>query len=854
MSVLAVTLATLAPAPAPPMAPSTTFSFAPLGNGAPARIMLVSAGTEPNDTLDTARPVTFNTPLTLQLTPEGDRDVLTVEAPGDGAVLLDWLERGGHDGPFAEWLRADGTAAAPPGERTARVSAGDRLYVRIRSAEHAWNEKARDQDIRFQVRFSPEPYDEPNDTLETATPANFDEALTFRLMPRYDRDTFAVTAPENGAFWVDWQETGGHEGAYVEWRHLDGSAAAGAGEPSTRVMAGETLTLQVRSAEHYWNEQARGEPLGLIIRFSPETDPEPNDTADQATPLALEETVTFRLMPRYDRDAFAVTAPEDGALWVEWLDTGGHGDAYVEWHRADGSAAAGAGERSTRVAAGETLALQVRSAEHYWNEQAREDPLSLIIRFSPETDPEPNDTADQATPVALEETVTFRLMPRYDRDALAVTAPKDGAVWVEWLDTGGHDGAFVEWHRLDGSAAAGLGERSTRIAAGETLALQVRSAEHTWNEQSREDLLSLAIRFSPETDPEPNETAAEATWAAIDAPITFRLMPRYDRDTFAVTAPEDGAFWIDWQETGGHDGAYVEWHRQDGSAAADRGVRSVRAAAGETLAVQVRSAEHAWNEQGRIEPMRLTLRFSEEPYAEPNDTVAEATPVAVSEAITLRIMPRYDRDTYAIDAPTDGTLVVEVLDNGGHEGLHLSWLNEAGEPVATGGSLDVSAGDHPVLQVRSAEHAWNEQARVDPVSLRLRLRRPDGTWLDEVAFGDTVILRPWQVLTLAAGTGAPMLRIAAPQAGIYALDLDGDRAVTPAWSGGYPVALANARALDKGEEATITLPLEAGVSNAEPLRVTVRLLARDARDPPGLYPRLPPVLALPELTGAESDR
>ena len=94
--------------------------------------------------------------------------------------------------------------------------------------------------------------------------------------------------------------------------------------------------------------------------------------------------------------------------------------------------------------------------------------------------------------------------------------------------------------------------------------------------------------------------------------------------------------------------------------------------------VEVRSDDYHGSEQARVDPLRLRVDFTAEPYSEPNDTPALATVLAPGEEIEFRLMPRLDRDVFAVTAPGDGALLAYILETGGHPDVRVRWLNAAG--------------------------------------------------------------------------------------------------------------------------------------------------------------------------------
>ena len=235
-------------------------------------------------------------------------------------------------------------------------------------------------DPTFTVIFDAEPFQEPNDTLELAQEIAPGEVVDFRLMPRWDRDVFAVSAPADGAFALEFLELGGHE-PVVAWLRADGSEAINDLETTVRVSAGETVYARVYGNDYYWNEQGRPDPLQLRVLFSEETFQEPNDTLELAQEIEVNETIPFRLMPRWDRDFFAVIAPARGTLQVELLESGGHPKPQFHWFLPDGSEAPVEGRWGTPVEPNEIRVLRAISDDHFWSEQGLPDRMAMRVKL-----------------------------------------------------------------------------------------------------------------------------------------------------------------------------------------------------------------------------------------------------------------------------------------------------------------------------------------------------------------------------------------------------------------------------------------------------------------------------------------
>jgi hypothetical protein len=217
--------------------------------------------------------------------------------------------------------------------------------------------------------------------------------------------------------------------------------------------------------------------------------------------------------------------------------------------------------------------------------------------------------------------------------------------------------------------------------------------------------------------------------------------------------------------------------------------------------------------------------------------------------VSFRLMPRFDRDVFAVTAPAAGAFVVEVVADGGHRRLHLTWLDAGGTPrgLEADRSVTVRAGETLYAEFRSAAYSGDEVGRVDRVAVRVRHRRLDGTWSEEAPPFGRVVAVPWRPVLVPPTVPVPVLEVTAPQPGLYRVVADGPRAVATGWraSDDAPERETTWERLAMGDRRLVTVVDAAtgeAITGPLTLRLELRALAWD--DPPGPYPRLAPVLEL----------
>ncbi len=805
---------------------------------------------EPNNVVSQAVEVEDGAITAFRLMPAGDRDVFALTARASGTAVASVIDNGGHDGLVMQWLREDGTVARNDWSTTAAVAAGETIYAEVRSDDHGPHEQGLENTVRMQFFVSPEPYPEPDDTPDTARAIAFDTETAFRLMPRWDRDVFAVTAPSDGAVFSQVSDTGGHGGLVMRWLRADGSEANTDWSSSARVAAGETVYAEFRSDDYYWHEVALADDIRFSVRFVADAEDEPGDTIATARPVPFSEPHAFRLMPQWDRDVFAVTADAAGAVVADVLDVGGHDGLVMRWLRADGSEANTDWARTASIAAGETLYAEFRSDDYYWHEAARADQVQVRFEFSAEPFAEPDNTLAQARPVPFGEEQEFRLMPVWDRDVFSVTADTNGAVSATVLEAGGHDGLVMRWLRADGTEANTDWATSATIAAGETLYAEFRSDDYYWSEVARVDPLRVQFDFSAEPFLEPDNTIAEARPSELAQVHGFRLMPRWDRDVFAVRAPENGAFIVTILDGGRHPDLRLRWLRADGTEANPDWANTARVATGEVLFAEVRSDDYYWSEVGLTDELQIRFDFTAEPFLEPDDHPTFARPLEIDEVASFRLMPQWDRDTFAVTAPQAGELVPEFLEVGGHGGAVTFWQDvEANSVSGWNEALPVTAGQTAYLHVRSDDYYWSEQALEDRLQLRVRLRLPDGRFLETERLPNELAFAPWQRLTVPAGQVAPTLILRSTDAGRYRLEVDGPSHAIR-WLAEDGGVRGTGPEIDLAAEEIVAAEIlfERREATDRATEISMSLTTAQVRAGTGPYPRQPPTLTLGPVT------
>ena len=126
-----------------------------------------------------------------------------------------------------------------------------------------------------------------------------------------------------------------------------------------------------------------------------------------------------------------------------------------------------------------------------------------------------------------------------------------------------------------------------------------------------------------------------------------------------------------------------------------------------------------------IEPYHLNLKFTESPDThEPNNQVANATPITGTKKISATVLPRGDKDEYLFEAPHQGQWQIVTLASPRNVDLHYgvyphpngSWLPNMATSDSDGLIVDLPAAGKYLLRVNAAN---GNMRSVEPYQLNL---------------------------------------------------------------------------------------------------------------------------------------
>lgn len=284
---------------------------------------------------------------------------------------------------------------------------------------------------------------------------------------------------------------------------------------------------------------------------------------------------------------------------------------------------------------------------------------------------EPNDSLGSATLLTFGAAVESRIAPEGDVDWFAVDAPSAGelAITIDNIDPALElsirvwDGDFtlVTDPLVAGESRALSGIAD--LAESGRYFLEVVSDSRSASQRP----WTLEVSLAPTVDTgEPNNRLGDATWIGDDQSVQANILPAYDDDWYWLEVDDAGELSIEIDNVAETMTMSVRvWNRDFqeysgwfSSAAPGEPVTGVAdlPAAGEYYIEVMAEAD------GRS-AQPYTLAWSFKPTRdglEPNDRFSDATLLTLGAYYTATIFPAYDNDIYAIVAPDQGELRVEI--------------------------------------------------------------------------------------------------------------------------------------------------------------------------------------------------
>ncbi|WP_136660186.1 hypothetical protein [Nitratireductor sp. XY-223] len=580
---------------------------------------------------------------------------------------------------------------------------------------------------------------ETNNDPASATPINPGDTVTGTIGERGDWDFYAVSLAHQGELTVAFPQV--PPGINIAFRVLDsnGSQVWGwQGATDTGVPFSGWVDLKVPG--DYLIEVRDGSsnafsasPYTLVTSFIPTADTgEPNDTFQDAKPLEWNHAIRANILPRGDWDHYRVEADRLGQITVDFrgvpdevnmafrvLDA--NGGQVWGWQ---GASTAGETYKGTAdLPKPGTYVIEVRDGSSNARSAV---PYEMVASFDPAYDAgEPNNDHNTATPVGFGTQVWANILPRGDWDHYLIDAPHQGELTVDFnaapdelnmafrvLDS---EGGQV-WGWQGASTAGELFRGWADLKSPGQYVVEVRDGSS--NARSHQPY-GVVISFLPTADTaEPNDVHADATPLALGDKIQSNILPRGDWDHYSVNVPALGQLNVDFPVSPPElnmtfrvlnaDGSQV-WGWQGASSAGElfRGWADLSSAG--TYIVEVRDGSSNARAIAPYE-VKVTLDAAADDAAEPNGSVATATPIASGNIARGSILPRGDQDFYAfasqtgtvsvefVESPTNLNMAFRVLDPGGSQVVGWQGASTAGQLFA--GKAELPGPGRYVLEVR----------------------------------------------------------------------------------------------------------------------------------------------------------
>ncbi len=362
-----------------------------------------------------------------------------------------------------------------------------------------------------------------------------------------------------------------------------------------------------------------------------------------------------------------------------------------------------------------------------------DEPVKVKVKFIPEFDlAEPNDSFGAATVLELDAHIKIGFIGTDDQDFYRFEVKQPGYLLVHDDEVDKQERTTHQNPQMDLYNA----KRETLYSGPTDMARWLAPGVYFLDfycEGARENFdtapYGMDIRLLPDTEKiEPNDTPAQATPVKVPASLAVR----YDtggKNYYRLSSTAPGYVIVSHPEKLPF--AVKLWKTEaDGSESRARWLPcAVRI--DKTVTVRV-DAEH--REEYRVQhPIMLNFLFipGTEDLFEPNESIAEARPIAVDQEIQALSLPAADVDTYRFQLKKAETVILETTDKAEKCVLQARLYDRGGQPVGKNPiylpeELKLPAGEYlvQVFQENGLEGLY-----VSPY--RFRVRTESGTPVDE---------------------------------------------------------------------------------------------------------------------------
>ena len=285
---------------------------------------------EPNNSVASASPAPFDTPVLASIMPQGDADYYQIDVPHQGELTVAFthapaalnmafrvLGENGHQ--IRSWQTAP--VAGQPFSGWADLQSPGRYIVEVRDGS---NDARAADPYRMVLAFAPtaDPA-EPNGRVEDASALGFGIVMQAAILPKGDSDYYRITADHQGELQVDFTQVPaalnmafrvlGENGHQIRsWQTAPQPGEDFSGWADLQTPGG--YIIQVNDGA---NDARTAAPYTLVATLARTSDTsEPNGSVAQATPIALGEVISASILPQGEADYYRITAPGAGELRV----------------------------------------------------------------------------------------------------------------------------------------------------------------------------------------------------------------------------------------------------------------------------------------------------------------------------------------------------------------------------------------------------------------------------------------------------------------------------------------------------------------------------------------------------------
>ena len=411
---------------------------------------------------------------------------------------------------------------------------------------------------------------EPNDSLITATPLGWNQAMGSNILPLGDVDYFRVEASRQGQITISFTAApGALNMAYrvldTAGRQVKGWQTASADGASFQAIADipspGSYFIEVRDGS---NNARSAAPYEIVASLNPTLDmAEPNNALGQATRVGMGAQVWASILPLGDVDYYQVEAVHQGQLTVAFnrspadlnmafrvLDD--QGRQVRNWQTAPDI-----GENFTAwadIKIPGTYFVEVRDGSN--NARAAE-PYGMVITFIPTADPaEVNDSIQNATALPLNQPMQASILPLGDVDYYALNISHQGELTVDFTASPANlnmafrvldrQGRQVRNWQSAPNIGAPFSAWADLASPGEYL-IEVRDGS---NNARAQDGYTFSARLKATLDPlEPNNALEHATPLMPATRVNASILPIGDVDYYAISANQHGVLSVQFSDS-----------------------------------------------------------------------------------------------------------------------------------------------------------------------------------------------------------------------------------------------------------------------------------------------------------------